>query len=117
MIVINAIASRRSQEWEIATRLYKDRMWTFGTWAAGGLAVGLGVLPLIGGLASLVRPRGESRDPGGRRSRSSPPARSLTFGWYAAVKGAYVSYCVLDSYIVERNLIYLDPFLSPAPRS
>src|SRR5207245_2907241 len=32
------------------------------------------------------------------------------FGWYAALKGAYVS-TVLASDIVERNLIYLDPLL------
>ena len=63
MIVLERGRQHRSQEWEIITRLYKDRIWTFGTWAAGGLAVGLGVLPLIGGIASLVRPSGEPRDP------------------------------------------------------
>jgi hypothetical protein len=109
-VVVNAIASRRSQEWEIATRLYKDRMWTYGTWAAGGLALGLGVLPLVGGIAALVRPEGEQRDT--KRTAFTIVAASafVTFGWYAAVKGAYLS-TVFSSDIVERNLIYLDPIL------
>ena len=110
VIVANAVASSRSQEWEITTRLYKDRIWTYGTWAAAGLAIGLGVLPLLGGIASLVRPSSE---------RATPERTALTivtacalgvFGWYAALKGAYVS-TVLASDIVERNLIYLDPLL------
>jgi len=109
-VVINAIASSRSPEWEITTRLYKDRLWTYGTWAAGGLAVGLGVLPVVGGLASLVRPRGEKRDPERTAFTIVAAAGLASFGWYAAVKGAYVS-TALGSYIVERNLIYLDPLL------
>ena len=110
LIVVNAIASRRSQEWEITTRLYKDRMWTFGTWAAGGLAVGLGVLPLIGGVASLVRPQSESRDPARTAFTIVAASALATFGWYTAIKGAYLS-TVFSTEIVERNLIYLDPIL------
>ncbi len=110
VIVVNAIASRRSQEWEITTRLYKDRIWTYGTWAAAGLAIGLGVLPLLGGFASLVRPRSEQMSPN-RTALTIVTACALgTFGWYAALKGAYVS-TKLASDIVERNLIYIDPLL------
>jgi hypothetical protein len=110
LIVVNAIASRRSQEWEIVTRLYKDRMWTLGAWAAGGLAVGLGVLPLVGGLASLVRPRGRSRDPARTAFTIVTASALVTFSWYTAIKGAYLS-TVFSTVIVERNLIYLDPIL------
>lgn len=109
-IVINAIASRRSQEWEIVTHLYKNRMWTFGTWAAGGLAVGLGVLPLIGGLASLVRPKDDRPDPGRTAFTIVAASAIVSFGWYTAIKGAYLS-TVFSTEIVERNLIYLDPIL------
>ena len=110
LIVLNAIASRRSQEWEIVTRLYKDRMWTFGTWAAGGLAIGVGILPVIAGIASLVRPRGEPRDPA-RTAFTIVTAAALTaFGWYTAIKGAFLSY-EFSTEIVERNLFYLDPLL------
>jgi len=110
VIVANAIASSRSQEWEITTRLYKDRIWTYGTWAAAGLAIGLGILPLLGGLASLVRPRSERPTPERTALTIVTACALAAFGWYAALKGAYVS-TVLASDIVERNLIYLDPLL------
>ena len=34
--------------------------------------------------------------------------RTPGFGWYTAIKGAYLSY-KFSTEIVERNLIYLDP--------
>jgi len=110
VIVLNAIASRRSQEWEIITRLYKERIWTYGTWAAGGLAIGLGILPLVGGIASIVRPRDERPEAARTAFSIVIAAALLAIGWYAAVKGAYISY-TFESVIVERNLIYLDPLL------
>ena len=112
-IVLNAIASHESQEWEIVTHIYKKRMWTFGTWAAGGLAVGVGMLPLIGGIASLVRPRGEPRDPSRTAFTIVAASALASFGWYTAIKGAYLS-TVFSTLIVERNLIYLDPILAVA---
>ncbi len=110
VVVANAAASSRSQAWEISTRLYKDRLWTYGTWAAGGLALGLGILPLLGALAALVPRRDAPRD--ARRQAFSIVAASAIagFGWYAAVKGAYVS-ATFGSFVVERNLVYLDPIL------
>ena len=39
-------------------------MLKFGLWAAGSLAIGLGVVPVVAGLASIVRPHGESGAPG-----------------------------------------------------
>jgi hypothetical protein len=110
VIVLNAVASRRSQEWEIITRLYKERIWTYGTWAAGGLAVGLGILPLVAGFASIVPPRDERRDPARTAFSVVLAAALLSIGWYTAIKGAYISYS-FESVIVERNLIYLDPLL------
>jgi hypothetical protein len=109
-IVLNAVASHRSQEWEIITRLYKDRMWTYATWAAGGLAIGLGILPLVGAFASLVRRSDERPEPARRAFTVVLASALLAIGWYTAIKGAYLSYS-FGSYIVERNLIYLDPLL------
>ena len=41
----------------------------YGLWAVGALAIGLGLVPLIAGLASLVRPKGEAAQARcGRRS-------------------------------------------------
>jgi hypothetical protein len=110
VILVNAVASHRSEEWERVTRLYKDRLWTYGTWSAGALAIGLGVLPLVGGLASLVRPAGERRDPARTAFTIVAASAFASFGWYTAIKGAYLS-TSFSSDIVERNLIYLDPLL------
>ena len=65
-------------------------MLDYGLWAAGALTIGLGIVPTIAGLASLVRPRGEAREAGragprggddgrGRRaSASTRPSRPRT---------------------------------------
>jgi hypothetical protein len=110
LILINAVASHRSTEWERVTRLYKDRLWTYGTWSAGALAIGLGVLPLVGGLASLVRPASERRNRARTAFTIVAASAFVSFGWYTAIKGAYLS-TAFSSDIVERNLIYLDPVL------
>ena len=80
----------------------------YGSWAGGAFAIGVGVLPAIALLAVLAVPRGERRGPVSARSSSSRPARSSSFGWYAAIKGAYLS-TTFSSLIVERNLVYLAP--------
>ena len=68
-------------------------------------------MPLIAGLASLVRPKGEPPRPGGdARSRSVTVASIVCFGMYTAVKAAYIS-TVFATLIVERNLIFLVPIL------
>ncbi len=110
LIVLNALASSRSQEWEITTRLYKERLWQYGSWAAGALAIGVGVLPVVGALAALVRRRGEAADPGRTAFTIVAAVSFAAFGWYTALKGAYLS-TVFSSDIVERNLIYVMPLL------
>src|SRR5204862_1304214 len=47
VIVIDSFLSHRSFEWYVITSFYKERLWQYGTWAAGALAIGVGVLPLI----------------------------------------------------------------------
>ena len=110
VIVLNALASSRSQEWEITTRLYKERLWQYGTWAAGALAIGVGVLPLVGGLAALVRKRNDPPDQARSAFTIVASGAFVAFGWYTALKGAYLS-TQFSSDVVERNLIYLTPVL------
>lgn len=110
VVVVNAFLSHRSFDWYVTTAFYKPRLWQYGTWAGGGLAVGVGVLPVVGGLASLVPPRGETRDPSRTAFTIVAASAFATFGWYAAFKGAYIS-TVFSSLVVERNLIYLTPLL------
>ena len=59
--------------------------------------------------------RRSARGPGFAPSSSSPRGAVVGFGWYAAIKGAYLS-TTFSSLIVERNLVYLTPlaFLATA---
>ena len=64
MIVTGAYASSKSNTWYISTTFFQDRMIDYGLWAVGALTIGLGLVPLIAGLASLVRPKDEAPSPG-----------------------------------------------------
>ena len=59
VLLAGAYASQRSTSWYVATTFFQDRMLEYGLWAAGALSIGLGLIPLIAGLASIVRPKGE----------------------------------------------------------
>src|SRR6266516_3510396 len=108
VVVISAVLGHRSLEWNYTTRIAKDRMLDLGLSAAGALTIGLGVLPVVAGLAALWRTPGET----GKRQlsifRSVLLAAIVTFGLYTAVKAAYVSIS-FGTYTYERNLIYLAP--------
>jgi hypothetical protein len=109
-VIVSAVLGHRSLEWNYATRLYKDRMLDLSLNAAGALTIGLGVLPVVAGLAVLWRMPGEPV------SRKLPVFRSvllaaiIAFGVYTAVKATYVS-ITFATYTYERNLIYLAPLL------
>lgn len=110
VIVANAVIAHQSLEWEIATRLYKGRMLEYGLWAAGALTIGLGVFPVVVGLSGAWRPRGEPRTANERAYAAMFGAAIGAFGFYTAVKAAYVS-TTFSTLVVERNLIYVIPLL------
>ncbi len=110
VIVVNAAVSKVSYAWWVATAHYKDRMLENGLWAVGALAIGIGVLPMIAGLAALVRPRGEAWTRELRAVVATAAALALGYGWYTAVKAAYIS-TTFSTLVVERNLIYVAPLL------
>ena len=110
LVVVNAIVTHRSFSWYVATTLYKDRMLDYGLWAVGALTIGLGVLPLVAGLAALAGRRGERRSTEERAFVAVAAASVIGFGWYTAVKAAYVS-TVFSTLVEERNLIYVAPVL------
>lgn len=110
VIAVNAAISHRSFAWLISTLYYKDRMLENGLWAIGALAVGIGVFPMIAGLAALVRPRGEEWTPERRAVIATMGSLIVGFGWYTAVKAAYIS-TTFSTLVVERNLIYVAPLL------
>jgi hypothetical protein len=112
IILFSGFMSHHSTGWLMNTSYNwtKKRIFVFGDWAAGSLAIGIGVVPFVLGLAALVPSRGEERPPGLRVFRSVGTAAVITFGLYAAMKGAYLSQTFANR-IVERNLIYICPVL------
>ena len=108
LITIVAFLGHRSNEWQEATTGWKDRMVEYGSWAGGAFAIGLGVLPAIALLAILAVPARERVRSGVRAFVVVAGGAVASFGWYAAIKGAYLS-TKFSSLIVERNLVYLTP--------
>lgn len=115
VILLAAFLGHRSNEWETATSLWKGRMVEYGSWASGAFAIGVGVLPAVALLAVLAVPSSERARPGVRAFVVVSAGAVVSFGWYAAIKGAYLS-TTFSSLVVERNLVYLAPlaFLATA---
>ena len=105
-----AAMGHASTSWRNTMLLYKDRIFEHATWAVGALAIGVGVLPVVAGVAALARPKEENGDPRTRAFVATSTAALVVFIAYAGVKGAYIS-TVFGTYVVERNLIYLCPIL------
>ena len=59
-VVVNRVVSPHAIEWTIVSQNYRHRMWTLGLEAGSALTIGLGILPVIAGLAALWLP--ERRD-------------------------------------------------------
>jgi hypothetical protein len=110
IFVISGFASHRSTEWYSVTTLYKHRSLIMGNWGVGALAIGLGIIPLVAGLAALFRLPGEKPTRELRMVRSVALAGFLGFGLYTAMKTAYLS-TVFATRVEERNLIYVAPLL------
>jgi hypothetical protein len=107
IIVFSASVGAFSQSWLISTGYYRHRMIVYGLWAVGAFTIGVGLLPVLS-LAALVRPRGEQWTRELRAFVAVAAAAVLTFGFYTAVKAAYLS-TVFSTVVEERNLIYLAP--------
>ena len=109
-VIASAALGKGSYEWFISTDHYKRRIFDLGLNAAGALTIGLGVLPVVAGLASLGRSPGERRTHTLTAFRSVLLAAIISYGVYTAVKSTYVS-TTFGTYTYERNLIYLAPLL------
>jgi hypothetical protein len=82
IFVISGVGSHHSLQWYSVTTYWKHRIFVLGDWAAGALAIGLGVTPLVFGLASLVPARGDEpsralRMFGASRQAESSASRSI----------------------------------------
>ncbi len=105
-----AAMGHASTAWRNTMLIYKDRIFENASWAIGALAIGVGVLPVLLGVAALARPKAEARDPRTRAFVATSIASLIVFIAYAGIKGAYNS-TVFSTLVVERNLIYLCPIL------
>jgi hypothetical protein len=112
IILFSAVVGAHSQTWFVATGFYRHRTIVYGLWAAGGFAIGLGLLPVVA-LAALVRPRGEQWTREVKAYVAVTAAGVIAFGLYTATKAAYLS-TVFATRVEERNLIYLAPLLFAA---
>jgi hypothetical protein len=108
-VVVNRFASPHVLQWSIVTQSWKGRIWTLGLESGSALAIGLGVLPAIGGLASLWVPE-RKNDPQWRAFAAFLGSAIVAYGTYTAIKAAYNS-LVIFTRVEERNLIYLGPLL------
>ena len=105
-----AAIGHASTAWRNTMLEFKYRIFEHASWALGALAIGVGVLPVLLGVAALARPRSEKRDSRTRAFVTTSFAALVVFVAYAGIKGAYNS-TVFSTLVVERNLIYLCPIL------
>lgn len=109
----SALLGHLSKTWRDTTSTFPERIVEHAAWASGALAIGIGVLPLIAGVAALARPRTEAGDPKTRAFVVTSAFALVVFVGYAGLKGAGIS-ITFSTLVVERNLIYLYPILSAA---
>lgn len=109
----SAAMGHLSESWRETTGFFRGRILEHATWAAGALAIGIGILPVIAGIAALARPKDEPRDPQTRAFVVMSVAALTVFLAYTGIKGAYIS-TIFSTLVVERNLIYLCPILFAA---
>ena len=100
---------RRSVEWQIATD-HPGRIVDQAVSAAGAFTIGLGIVPVIAALAALARPAGAPRTPERRAFVAVFAAAVPAFLLYTGAKGAWLA-TILESRVLERNLIYLAPLV------
>lgn len=104
------IVAHYSNVWSFATEHSRGHMVTYGLRSLGALTIGVGILPVIAGVAALGRP---CREPQPREHRAFTlvvVSMFVSFILYAAAKSAYVTTLGVTEF-AERNLIYLAPLL------
>jgi hypothetical protein len=109
-LAVSAVLGKGSLEWLISTDHYKRRIFDLGLNAAGAVTIGIGVFPMVAGLASLWPGRGETPTRALTVYRSVLLASLISFGVYTAVKSTWVS-TTFGTYTYERNLMYVAPLL------
>ncbi len=110
VFLLSGFLSHHIAQWYEVTTYWKHRMITLGLWATGSFAIGIGVIPLVGGLASLWRAPGEETTRQLRTVRSVAAAAFICFGFYTALKATYLANHFATR-VEERNIVYIAPLL------
>jgi hypothetical protein len=109
LFLFNRVVLQHIGQWQVVSQHYKNRMVDLGLRAGLSLTIGLGVLPVVGGLTSLRLP--ERRGDPTYRAFVAWTASAITLvSLYTADKAAYLS-TVFSTLWEERNMIYLSPLL------
>jgi hypothetical protein len=107
--VVTRLLLHSNTQWQIATD-NAARIWLHAVWAAAALTIGLGVLPVVAGLAALVPRRSERLLPHDRAFIAVTVALAALLAAYTGLKGAY-NEVTFANRIDERNLFYVAPLL------
>lgn len=107
LIVLNELVSPHAQQWAVVSGTWRGRLFSLGMQAASAFAIGLGLLPFVGGLASLWIPE-RRRDPVWRAFAAFTGSAIVTVWLYTGVKAAFLS-TTFATRVEERNMIYLGP--------
>jgi hypothetical protein len=108
-MLFNRYVLQHVSEWQVPTQYYKNRLVDYGLKAGLSFTIGLGVLPVIGGLVSLRLPERRG-DPVYRAYAAWTAASIGVISVYAAVKATSLSLNFATLW-EERDLIYLAPLL------
>lgn len=108
-IFVNELAAPHAYQWAYTTEFWKARIFHLGLEAGSALAIGLGVFPVLAGLAALWLPE-RRHDPQWRAFAAYGFSAIVMFSTYTGVKAAYLS-TNFATRVEERNLIYLAPLL------
>ncbi len=108
-MLFNRVVLQHVQEWQIPTQYYKNRIVDLGLRAGLSFTIGLGVLPVIGGLVSLRLPERRG-DPTYRAYAAWAASAIGVLALYTGVKAASLSTDFATLW-EERDLVYLSPLL------
>jgi hypothetical protein len=107
VIAADVLLIHHSFEWEIGTHFW-HHAFTYGVWATGAFAIGVGVLPVVLALAWLLEGHVASRPD--RVLLAVLASVAFWFALYTAVKASYIA-TTFAIRVEERNLIYLSPIV------
>jgi hypothetical protein len=107
VIALGAFGNQHSYSWQIGSHFH-HRAFTYGLWAFGAFAIGLGLVPVLITLTWLFGARW--RLPDERALAGTLVGSVVAFGLYTAVKASYLS-TQFAIRVEERNLIYVAPIV------